>query len=77
MAAETGFSGYEVLLEEICQFFVTSKAPVSHEEMIEVLAFMEAADESKRLGGASVSIDEIVARANKDADERYSEDIQQ
>jgi predicted dehydrogenase len=74
-AANTGFSGYQPLLEAICQFFVTAKAPVSHEEMIEVLAFMEAADESKRLGGASVSVAEIIDRARKLADKRYMEEF--
>lgn len=74
-AANTGFSGYQALLEQICQFFVTAKAPVSHEEMIEVLAFMEAADESKRLGGASVSVAEMIDRAQKLADKRYAEEF--
>ena len=34
-----------------CKFFRTGKPPVSAEETIEIFAFMEAADESKRKGG--------------------------
>lgn len=45
---------YAPLLREVVSFFRTRHAPVSPEEMIEVLAFMEAADESKRCGGVPV-----------------------
>ncbi len=45
-------TSYEPLLIEIARFFRTGKPPVSAEETIELFAFMEAADESKRLGGA-------------------------
>ena len=38
------------------KFFQTSVAPVQPEETLEILAFMEAADESKRQGGAPVKI---------------------
>jgi len=48
------------LVCEIVTFFQTQKAPVSPEEMIEVLTFMEAADESRRRGGAVVSLNEIL-----------------
>ena len=44
--------GYEELCREIGRFFKTGKSPVSAEETIEIFAFMEAADESKRHGGA-------------------------
>ena len=60
-----GFSGYEPLAREICKFFLTGKEPVSREETIEIFAFMEAADESKRLGGRPVSLREIIARAEQ------------
>jgi hypothetical protein len=36
--------------------------PVSPEETIELFAFMEAADQSKRLGGASVSLHTILKK---------------
>ncbi len=46
-----GYGGYEPLVVEICKFFESGKPPVSAEETLEIYAFMEAADESKRQGG--------------------------
>jgi hypothetical protein len=43
--------------------FRSGKAPVSMEETIELYAFMEAADESKKLGGAAVSVQETIKKA--------------
>lgn len=54
---------YEPLVVEICKFFRTGKPPVSAEETIEIFAFMEAADESKRQGGAPVTLASVLARA--------------
>ena len=45
------YGGYEPLVVEIVKFFKTGKPPVTAEETIEIFAFMEAADESKRQGG--------------------------
>lgn len=50
------FEGYEPLLVEIARFFRTGKAPVSPEETLEILAFMEAADRSLREGGRPVPL---------------------
>ena len=55
--------GYDVLLFEIVKMFRTGKAPVSAEETIELYAFMEAADESKRRGGAEVTLKEVIDKA--------------
>ena len=41
----------------------TGIAPVAPEETIEIFAFMEAADESKRHGGAEVKIAGVLKRA--------------
>lgn len=57
------FEGYEPLIAEIVKFFKTGKAPVPAEWTIEIHAFMEAADESKRQGGRPVSIENVMARA--------------
>jgi predicted dehydrogenase len=57
------FDGYEPLVEAIMKFFQTGIAPVKPEETIEVFAFMEAADESKREGGAPVKIKDIIKQA--------------
>jgi len=61
------FEGYKPLVEEICRFFKTKKPPVAAEETIEIFAFMEAADESKRQGGAAVSIESVLQKARQAA----------
>jgi hypothetical protein len=58
-----GFGGYEPLVKEICTFFKTRTPPVSAEETIEIFAFMEAADESKRQKGAPVTLASVLAKA--------------
>jgi hypothetical protein len=45
---------------QIAEFFRTKKAPIDPQETLEIYAFMEAADESKRRGGASVSLSETL-----------------
>ena len=57
------YAGYEPLLKEIIKFFNTGIAPVSPEETLEIYAFMEAADESKRQGGAAVTLDAVMKMA--------------
>ena len=49
---------YRALVVEIVKFFKTGESPVSVDEMIEVLAFMEAADRSKAQGGIPVKVGE-------------------
>jgi len=61
------YSSYKPLLIEIVKFFETKQIPVSPDETLELLAFMEAADESKRLGGIPVNMDVIWERARKKA----------
>jgi hypothetical protein len=58
-----GYGGYEPLVVEICKFFKTGKPPVSAEETIEIFAFMEAADESKRKGGVPVTLESVLVKA--------------
>ena len=67
VAHRAGFSGYGPLVERICDFFLTRKVPVSRQETIEIFAFMEAADESKRLGGRPVALRDVLQRAEKQA----------
>lgn len=59
------FEGYEPLLVEIVKFFKTGEPPVSAEETLEIFAFMEAADESKRQGGCPVSIESVMQKAQQ------------
>ena len=62
--AQTGpYIGYNPLLTQIIAFFETGIPPVTAAETLEIYAFMEAADESKKNGGASVSIEEMFNRA--------------
>jgi hypothetical protein len=54
------FDGYEPLIVEIVKFFQTGIAPIDPEETIEMFAFMEGADESKRQNGAAVKISDVL-----------------
>jgi hypothetical protein len=63
IASARDSAGYKPLVVEIVKFFKTGKAPVSAEETIELFAFMEAADESKRQGGKPVTIESVMAKA--------------
>jgi len=54
------FEGYEPLAVKIAEFFRSKKSPIDPRETLEIYAFMEAADESKRRGGTSVRIDSLL-----------------
>lgn len=59
------YEGYNPLLKAIITYFETGKTPVSPEETIEIFAFMEAADESKRQGGAAVTLASVLEKAKR------------
>lgn len=61
------YAGYRGLVVEIVQFFRTGKPPVSTEESLEIYAFMEAADESKRQDGKPVTIADVLKKAKGSA----------
>ena len=61
------FEGYEPLLVEIASFFKTGKPPVAEAVTLEIYAFMEAADQSKRQGGCPVSVQAVLDQARKEA----------
>lgn len=65
IAPSGGFGGYEPLVVEIAKFFRSGKPPVSAEQTLELFAFMEAADESKRQGGKPVALAEVVDAAKQ------------
>jgi predicted dehydrogenase len=67
IATQIGFEGYKPLAEQIGRFFKTRKPPVAAEETIELMAFMEAADESKRQGGRPVKLEEVLEKARAEA----------
>ncbi len=62
-----GYGGYEPLVVEICKFFRTGRPPVEARETLEIFAFMEAADESKRRGGLPVTLESVLTRARAQA----------
>ena len=51
---------YTPMLHEVVKFFQTGEAPVPLETTIEIYAFMEAADESKRQAGAPVKVADVL-----------------
>ena len=61
------YEGYRPLVVEIVAVLQDGPPPVAAEETLEILAFMEAADESKRLGGAPVRSRASWPRARKHA----------
>lgn len=61
------YDGYDPLLFSIVHFFRTGVAPVTPEETLEIYAFMEAADESKRQGGAEVTLKSVMDKATAEA----------
>ena len=62
VAEQKGSGDYAPLVREIVKFFQTGVSPVSPKETIEMFAFMEAADESKRQGGAPVSLADVMKK---------------
>lgn len=54
---------YTPLLREIIKFFQTGQPPVSARQTLEIYAFMEAAEASKRLNGKAVSLREVLVKA--------------
>ena len=62
IVSTTGYAGYEPLVVEIVKFFETGKPPVGASETIELFAFMEAADQSKREGGRPVTIESVISK---------------
>jgi hypothetical protein len=56
------FEGYEALASTIAKFFKSKQSPIDDAETLEIFAFMEAADESKRRGG-SVKLRDVMDKA--------------
>ena len=66
------FTGYNALVVEIAKFFDSGNPPVSPDVTIEIYAFMEAADESKRQNGKPVTLAQTVATASRTATQRLT-----
>lgn len=65
-----GYDGYRPLLVEIVKLYRSGVSPISEAETLEIYAFMEAADESKRQGGAPVTLASVLEKARKEAAEK-------
>ncbi|MDD4871004.1 MAG: Gfo/Idh/MocA family oxidoreductase [Kiritimatiellae bacterium] len=61
-----GYDGYAPLVVEAVKFFQTGVSPIPVDETIEIFAFMEAADESKRQNGQPVSIYDVLKKSGYD-----------
>lgn len=61
------YAGYDPLLIRILEFFKSGIEPVKREETIEIFAFMQAAEVSKKKGGIPVEVDKVMADAVKAA----------
>jgi hypothetical protein len=70
---EKGAGGYDNLCQQIGRFFRSGTPPVTAEETIEIFTFMEAADESKRQGGAPVPLAGVLEKAKAEAATKLAE----
>lgn len=61
----SGFSGYAGLVREIGDFLESGKPAVDFEQTVQMFAFMEAAQESKKRQGQHVSLQWAVQRAQQ------------
>jgi hypothetical protein len=57
------YNGYDPLLIKIIEFFKTGIVPVKPEETLEIMAFMEAAEESKQKRSAPVYLESVIKKA--------------
>ncbi len=51
---------YDEICVKISEFFTTKKSPVDEAETLEIYAFMQAADESKKKGGVPVKLKDVM-----------------
>ena len=55
-------SDYGPMLVDVVKFFKSGEIPVSQETTLEIMAFMEAADESKKAGGIPIKIADVLKK---------------
>jgi len=58
-------TGYGPLLVEIAKFYDTKVIPFPVEQTLEIIAFMEAADESKKRGGTAIDLEYVMKNSSK------------
>ena len=54
---------YTPMLREIVKFFQTKTPPITPAQTLEIYGFLQAAEESRRLGGVPVSIRQVLMQA--------------
>ena len=59
--------GYAPMWEEVLKFYDTGVIPIKPEETLNLFAFMEAGEESKKRNGAPVLIEEVMSKALKES----------
>jgi uncharacterized protein with WD repeat len=64
------YESYRPLLVEIVKCFRTGVVPIEPAETLEIYAFMEAADESKRQGGKPVTLESVMTKAREEVRKR-------
>ena len=57
------WESYDAMLDVILHYFATGEVPVEPAETLEIYAFMEAAHESLRQGGAWVTLESVLKKA--------------
>lgn len=62
-ASSAGVGDYQGLVAAIVDFFRSGRPPVTARETLEIYAFLEAAAVSSRLGGARVTLRDVLAEA--------------
>jgi predicted dehydrogenase len=68
--SDAKYDGYEPLVVRFAEFFAGANHPVSNEESLEIMAFIEAAQVSRQRGGAPVTLEEVLAAAQPEAEKR-------
>ena len=56
-----GAEGFRPMVEQVLTFFRTRRTPVPPEDTLEIIAFLEAADQSQRQQGARVDVRRLLA----------------
>jgi predicted dehydrogenase len=64
------YTGYDPLLVKIAEFYDSGVSPVPIEETLEIIAFMEAAEESKLHEGAVIDMEALMKRERLNHDKK-------
>lgn len=71
------YEGYQPLVKEIAHFLAGGQHPVSNEETLEMMTFMQAAALSKQRSGQSVKLQEVWQRHLSEAQKLVAEILKQ